>query len=325
MELLDRYLQAVRFWLPKAEQDDIIAELSANIREQMEDKAAELGRPLDQDEQAAILKQHGRPILVASQYSRGRKQLIGPGLFPIYRFVVKLSLAAALGIYFVVAVIMALTGGASLWGQLLNCPSILLTTFAWITLVFAALEMGSSQFRFSDRWDPLSLPRVTRRSSAPPGAHISRWQSLSEVVFGTAFGAWWLSALRSPHLLFGPGAAVIAFGPVWHTLFVPILMFMTIDIATAGVNLVRPDWVRFHSVSRLVSRSLGLAIAYVLFRAGGMIVAAGAGAPGNVVEVMNNIFRVSVIVGALVLVGQIAMELRATIRRAHRNTAAAAS
>lgn len=28
MELLDRYLQAVKFWLPKKQQQDIIAELS---------------------------------------------------------------------------------------------------------------------------------------------------------------------------------------------------------------------------------------------------------------------------------------------------------
>ena len=32
MELIDRYLQAVRFWLPKAQADDIIAELSEDIR-----------------------------------------------------------------------------------------------------------------------------------------------------------------------------------------------------------------------------------------------------------------------------------------------------
>ena len=31
MELLDRYLQAVRFWLPKAQQQDIIAELSSDL------------------------------------------------------------------------------------------------------------------------------------------------------------------------------------------------------------------------------------------------------------------------------------------------------
>jgi hypothetical protein len=38
MELLDRYLQAVKFWLPKAQKQDIIEELSEDIRSQVEEK-----------------------------------------------------------------------------------------------------------------------------------------------------------------------------------------------------------------------------------------------------------------------------------------------
>jgi hypothetical protein len=35
MDLLDRYLQAVSFWLPKRQKDDIVAELSEELRSQM--------------------------------------------------------------------------------------------------------------------------------------------------------------------------------------------------------------------------------------------------------------------------------------------------
>ena len=56
MELLDRYLQAVRFWLPKAQQQDIIAELSSDLHSQIEDRETELGRPLNEAELEAILK-----------------------------------------------------------------------------------------------------------------------------------------------------------------------------------------------------------------------------------------------------------------------------
>ncbi len=38
MELLDRYLQAVRFWLPRKQQDDIIAELGEDLRSQIQDR-----------------------------------------------------------------------------------------------------------------------------------------------------------------------------------------------------------------------------------------------------------------------------------------------
>src|ERR1700686_3233741 len=65
MELLDRYLQAVRFWLPRAQQNDIIAELGDDIRSQIEDRESALGRPLNEDEQVALLQQTGHPMRVA--------------------------------------------------------------------------------------------------------------------------------------------------------------------------------------------------------------------------------------------------------------------
>jgi len=64
MELLDRYLQAVRFWLPPAQQNDIIAELGDDLRSQVEDRESSLGRPLNEDELVALLpagrKSHAR-------------------------------------------------------------------------------------------------------------------------------------------------------------------------------------------------------------------------------------------------------------------------
>ncbi len=50
MELIDRYLQAVKFWLPKNQKQDIVAELSEDLRSQVEDREAELGRPLNEAE-----------------------------------------------------------------------------------------------------------------------------------------------------------------------------------------------------------------------------------------------------------------------------------
>jgi hypothetical protein len=88
MELLDRYIHAVRFWLPKAQGDDIAAELSEDIRSQIEEREAALARPLNEGEVADILKQHGRPLLVANRF-QPQKHLIGPVLFPIYCFVLK--------------------------------------------------------------------------------------------------------------------------------------------------------------------------------------------------------------------------------------------
>jgi hypothetical protein len=53
---LNRYLQAVAKCLPREGREDIIAEMRANILSQMEDREAELGRPLTEDEQADTLR-----------------------------------------------------------------------------------------------------------------------------------------------------------------------------------------------------------------------------------------------------------------------------
>src|SRR5215471_16481674 len=89
MDLIDRYLQAVKFWLPKAQQQDILQELSVDIQSQVEDKEAGLGRKLNEAEVADLLKQRGRPLSVAAGYLP-QQHLIGPALFPVYVLVLKI-------------------------------------------------------------------------------------------------------------------------------------------------------------------------------------------------------------------------------------------
>src|SRR3954452_11077633 len=89
MQLIERYLQAVKFWLPNEHKQDIVAELSEDLYSQIEEKEAEVGRKLNDNEVEAILKQRGRPVLVANRFLR-QEYLIGPVMFPIYIFVLKI-------------------------------------------------------------------------------------------------------------------------------------------------------------------------------------------------------------------------------------------
>lgn len=314
MGLVDRYLHAVRFWLPRREQDDILAELSANLREQMDDRAAELGRPLTEDEEAAILKQHGRPVMVASQYGRGAKQLISPAVYPVYRWMLKLALVTATAVYAMVATILTLTGQGTVMDEIMRLPSILLMVAACQTIVFAAIDRVAVGSRFVDRWDPRSLPKIPQRAINAAGRLVSRWHYLSEMLCGAIFGAWWLAALRSPHLVFGPGAAVITFGPVWHRMFIPILLFILAEVATAAVNFAVPDWSQVRPISRIATRILGVLIAVALLRAGSLIVPASAAAPPEAARVMNMIFVMSAVLSAVILVYQLIREVHAILK-----------
>ena len=90
MDLLDRYLQAVKFWLPRKQKQDILAELSEDIRSEIEDKEAELGRPARSSRARSHPHRWGHPMLVAERYLPQRS-LIGPVLLPAYTLVLKIA------------------------------------------------------------------------------------------------------------------------------------------------------------------------------------------------------------------------------------------
>ena len=106
MDILERYLQAVKPLLPRKAQDDILRELSENIRCRMEEREADLGRPLTTAEQEEIIKEHGHPIVVAARYGR-TQYLIGPAVFPFYWLILRIAVVGALIVRLVVEVVMA--------------------------------------------------------------------------------------------------------------------------------------------------------------------------------------------------------------------------
>jgi len=68
MELVDRYLEAARFWLPKGErQEEILDELGDDLRSQIEERESELGRRLNYHEVSGILQRCGPPMVVAAR------------------------------------------------------------------------------------------------------------------------------------------------------------------------------------------------------------------------------------------------------------------
>ena len=61
MNALDRYLESVKHFLPKARRDEILPELEQRLRSEIERRETELGRPLNQADCEAILARHGSP------------------------------------------------------------------------------------------------------------------------------------------------------------------------------------------------------------------------------------------------------------------------
>jgi hypothetical protein len=314
MDLLERYLQAVRFFLPGRQQDDIVRELSENLLSQMEDRAEELGRPLNGDEQADILRRHGHPMLVAGRY-RSHQQLIGPVFFPIYLFALKAGLGVALLVTIIVTTITTILADApvrQIVEAFLAFPGRALMVFAWTTLGFATLDFAQSRLKLPRTWDPRSLPKVVRHAD-----RISRARSQCELVLAVGCVVWVLAVPWAPFLVFGPAAAIFAPAPVWGIVYVPILLLAVAGVVNGVVNFTRPYGTPVRSMLRAATQLGTLAVGVVLLRAHEWVVVRdGATLPGGeanmdrVVDVLNAGVQIGLVILCIVSVVEIVREVR---------------
>ena len=109
MNLTERYLRAVAAQLPADKREDIIAELRDLLMTRMEAREAELGRPLNEAEEEAVLRDFGHPLAVASRYGE-TQGLVGPELYPWWLFGVKAGLAVLAAITLVGVVVRSIVG-----------------------------------------------------------------------------------------------------------------------------------------------------------------------------------------------------------------------
>jgi hypothetical protein len=240
MDLVDRYLNAVRFWLPKVQKQDIISELSEDIRSQIEDKEAALNRPLAAPELEALLKERGSPFSVAGCFLPQR-HLIGPTLFPIYVFVLKLAAGLYLIPWLLVWIVLVLFvpsyraahPNLALFETLGSLWTTAWVVFAMVTLGFAIGEWVRGRTTARNDWNPRRLPAVR------DVLRIPRSSSVAEIVFGAFFLAWWVEGFQFPAAFQNNGAPImLAPISVWSdfrtTFFLPVVAFLLAGIALGG-------------------------------------------------------------------------------------------
>lgn len=279
-ELFERYLQAVKKYLPWNRQSDILSELRANLEAQIEDREEELGRPLTEGEMTDWLKELGSPIHMAGRY-QPQQYLIGPTLFPMYWYALRLALLWAAVIYSIVNTVLIVTGttGAPAIGEaVLRLPGVLLTVAAWVTLAFAAFEYLSTRFPsmcpqipgFEKVWSPSSLPPLEKEPMLDKRQRNNYWNALAQVIFGYLFLAWLLLIPHYPFLMLGPGAALLKaspyrLAPQWLEFYWMLVAVNVIQLAWNCARVWRGSWDRPDIVMQLVTKAVGVVpIAYLL-------------------------------------------------------------
>ena len=253
MELVDRYLQAVRFWLPKDQREDISAELSEDIHSQIEERESSVGHKLSESEVAEILKQHGRPLLVANRF-RPQQYLIGPALFPTYVFVLKMA-----ALFYVLPWVLVWIGlklshvhvgpvGTTFW-----------SSFGGITIAFVVLERVQATSGFMEKWDPLKLPPVRDPNKIPRSTSIVEITANLVFLIWMIGGSWYATNI---HI----GSVNIVFAPVWGYVLQGFMLISIANIAAAIKNMARPYWTWQRAALRTLTDCIGAVLICWLVR-----------------------------------------------------------
>ena len=249
MQMLERYLHAIAFWLPNDRQDDLIAEISEDLHAKIEDEQAKLGRKLTDAELEALLKRRGRPVLVASGY-RQQQSLIGPVWFPAYVFVLKIVALCYVLPWVVVFVIVhrvqhpGLHWGATFLAAWGTAWTVSFVAAGVVTLIFALLERAETRTHFLEKWNPRQLPPARDPYKIPLST------SVTDLVANFAFLFWWAAYAGSP-VLFDSPTFKLSLAPVRVYFFWGYLAITLFNIALAAVNMRRRYWTGLRATCRL--------------------------------------------------------------------------
>jgi hypothetical protein len=265
MELIERYLKAIEFWLPNGEKQDILAEISEDIHSQIEEREATLGHSLTSAELEALLKSRGRPMLVANRY-RPQRSLIGPDWFPTYIFVLKIVGACYvlpwLVAFFVINRVQHphVSWALTLLASLGTAWEVAFFSAATVTVIFACLQFTEAKSNFFENWNPRQLPPVR------DAFKISRISSIIEIVVNVAFVLYWIAYADTVVPIDGPSFKLVL-NPVWFNFFWGYLAIALGNMALAILNLRRPYWSVLRAACRLASDLAGGVLFCWLLRA----------------------------------------------------------
>jgi len=313
-DMLDRYLQAVRKNLPKSRQEDIIKELRDNLLSEMEDKEEASGHPLTEEEQEALLRSHGHPIVVAMRYLPQR-QLIGPTIFPFYWYVLEKALMIGLLVYTISnAITLALQAPvvSRFIAVVLGFPWVAFMIAAWVTVVFAGMEFAFARYHkqcqwFTD-WSPRKLPPVDAIERKHPIAH-----DVAGFILNVLAAVWFLVLVpHHPYLILGPGVYFLkslpfVVSPAWHSFYWLFVAAVAVQLA---LHLARIFATRVtqRDILGLAQKALGIVSTVIIYRVHEYVLAAPWADPAKFQPLADQINR-SVLLGLRIVLMIQALQL----------------
>ena len=265
MTALDQYIRAVGVYLRgRHERRDVLAELRELLTAAIEEREAELGRPLTATEGEQILLAHGRPVDVAARYG-GRSLGLAFGVEVISGETFPPTRRPRVGArhYDRRCSPRARQHGRHDAGR---------STRALPADRVRSGHRGIHRDRsvLAQRWPGgpqtyILFPALHRRT-------IARGQSVSGLLVLGTVGVWWAALPSHPVLLFGHAVDRLQPGPGPQAFYWPILALLAASLVQRTATLLRPDWSGLQFFTRLLTNGLMLAMVYPLAHSGPFII-----------------------------------------------------
>ncbi|HCS39580.1 MAG TPA: hypothetical protein DIW44_08345 [Anaerolineaceae bacterium] len=180
MELIERYLNEVGKYLPRKNRADILAEIKSHLEDTLDERTG--GNPSEEDA-IALLKETGSPQKMAASYAPNGQYLIGPELYPLWRMVTGIVIAAVLGAQI-------LAGGIAVWvdndasnvaEMLAGMVNSIPMAVGWVVIVFMILQARGVNPKLDDDWNPREMPAIENTEE------VKRGDTIVGIVFGSLF------------------------------------------------------------------------------------------------------------------------------------------
>ena len=209
MSLLDRYIHEVGRFLPRKERADILTELKSSVVDTLEDR---YGNEPDQAQTAEFLEELGNPRDVAASYHPQGQYLVGPTLYPLFRMVAGIVIAAVLGAQLLAWGIGIFVAGDpfSPLEMLASLVTSVPASLGWVLITFMILQYFDAKPALGEEpWDPNTLPEIN------PEQDLKRGELIAGLVFGTlilvlvTLFPQWIGFITTPGGKFYPNPVIL--------------------------------------------------------------------------------------------------------------------
>ncbi len=257
MTLIDRYVHEVGRYLPRKTRSDIQAELRSLLVDALEDR---VGPEPTEAEIAELLNEHGPPKTVAASYYPEGQYLIGPDLYPLFKLVTMIAMAAVLGAQLLAWGLALLVGKGSfeplqaLGGLLSAIPS----TLGMIVIVFFLLQRFEVRPDVGDEeWDPMSLPKIDDVEPVKRGERIAGIIVQIAILVLLVFFPRWIG------FVVFPGGEFFA-DPVIQQYVVLISVSILISLGLDIYLLWQGRWMTYTRMAKIGVNLLGITVLLLL-------------------------------------------------------------